>query len=317
MSFPQLPKELQLEIFKKTDPDTIIDFCKKKSSSELQNTCSYLFKFLLNDIGFPILKSSFDYDTIYPDLYYCHISSFRNKNIILLNCFDESFIKCLLNHSSFKTIQFLQTQNLKSLCFNMSDNKEFFISGDDEEFEDEATEIYKNSFLASVCPLKRGDILRFNVEERETFERNFGKFIYDGKKLKALDMTYDEYGNCPEEFMAITEFPIKYFSESIIHNNYIHSDIRKSNLSQFSDGVLDDYYYILFSFTKNNTKYALFAYSSEKFSSNIVLDKIKNNLIYEAGLYENIFTNDQITKINKQINKNKILTDNVLAINMD
>ena len=116
-NLPELPLELQIEILKNSDPQTILNFCKKSNNSKIKNTCNYLFKFLLKNLNFPILHSSFDYNLIYPNIYYATITTFHNKNIILENCFNESFIKSLLQHNSFSTINFLQSQNLKSICF--------------------------------------------------------------------------------------------------------------------------------------------------------------------------------------------------------
>lgn len=320
MSFVNLPNELQLEILKQADPDTIINFCKKvKKESNYTTTCNDLFKTLLKNIGFKTFKSSFDYNKIYPDIYYCYIGTFRNKNINIDSCFDETFIKCLINHSSFETIHFLQAQNYKSICFNMSDEESFFIAGEDEEFTQEATEIYKNSFLVSSCPLKRGDVLRFRLEDF-TEERNFGKFIFNGKTFQSLDTSIDEYGSCPSDFLVINEFPINYFTASIQHNNYVYSDIKNVNLKELYSGNLNGYMYKLFSFRKNNIKYILFAYNdsdNQSIDSNQVFEKIKTNILYEAGIYDGIFTNNQIKQVHSQVEKNQIPIDNILSLHLD
>jgi hypothetical protein len=199
----------------------------------------------------------------------------------------------------------------------MSDDEAFFIGGDDEEFNDEATEIYKNSFLYSVCPLKRGDIIRFRLDSFSE-ERNFGKFIFDGEKLIALDMTIDEYGNLPEEFKVINEFPILYFTESITHNNIVYSDIKDVKLKELNIGSLDNYSFSLFSFTKNDTKYALFVFRDDSDPINIedVKELIKNNYVYYAGVDTYEFLNEQIEKIHKEVLKNGIQLENILGLNI-
>lgn len=314
LNLPNLPIELQIEIFKKLDPETILNFCKKSNNKQTKSICTHLFKFILNNLKFTNLKSTFDYNIIYPDIYYSNIETFRNKNIILKNCFNESFIKSLLLHNSYLTISFLQSQNLKSICFDMSDNDNFFIASEDEEFENEATEIYKNSFLFSKCPLKRGDLIRFKTNYYPS--TNDGKFIYDGQSLLSLDFEYNENGSCPKEFLVINEFPIKYFTESIINNSLVYSNISDVKLTQLKKDSFDAYSYILYSFYKNNKKYCLFAYSDTS-DINIKLEdmllKIKNENLYEAGIDPYIFDSDQINKIHKVIESFDISPDNILS----
>ena len=80
--------------------------------------------------------------------------------------------------------------------------------------------------------MKRGDVLH-NVSMGDY--RNDGKFIFDGEKLcypynkPFADATDpddpDEYGYVPKSFLAINEFPVRYWSEIIDHNYYIYADL--------------------------------------------------------------------------------------------
>ena len=80
--------------------------------------------------------------------------------------------------------------------------------------------------------MKRGDVLH-NVSMGDY--RNDGKFIFDGEKLcypynnPFADATDpedpDEYGYVPKSFLAINEFPVRYWSEIIDHNYYVYADL--------------------------------------------------------------------------------------------
>jgi hypothetical protein len=316
-NLPELPVELQIEILKKSDPETILNFCKY-NNIKIKNTCNYLFKFLLKTLKFENLNSTFDYNLIYPNIYYANIKTFGNKNIILENCFNELFVKSLLEHDSYSTIHFLQTQNVKSICFDMSDKEQFFIAGNDREFEDEATEIYKNSFLFDKCPLKRGDIIRFKLDDYLSI--NDGKFIYDGKNFHSLDFEINENGSCPKEFLVINEFAIKYFTESILNNSIVHTDISEVELNELKFDSFGPYHYILYNFYKNNKKYGLFVYTDDnnfEIKLKDILSKIKSEeTYYEAGIDPYIFDKNEIDKINKIISYYDISIDNVVSLYM-
>jgi len=66
--------------------------------------------------------------------------------------------------------------------------------------------------------LKYGDTIRFSFM---TY-RNTGLYICMAAEAIGLDSYPDDYGNVPAvAFPAITEFPIKYFSEVIDHNEFV------------------------------------------------------------------------------------------------
>lgn len=61
--------------------------------------------------------------------------------------------------------------------------------------------------------VKRGDIVQLFPE---TYRNDF-KFIFDGKKLIALDTLYDDYGHLPQEFQ-FPEFSFDHWDNVIEHN---------------------------------------------------------------------------------------------------
>ena len=69
----------------------------------------------------------------------------------------------------------------------------------------------------SSVGVKYGDIIRFEFMEY----RNDGVHICLHDSAVDLGHDPDDYGNVPQEFPATTEFPIKYFSESIGHNREV------------------------------------------------------------------------------------------------
>lgn len=85
----------------------------------------------------------------------------------------------------------------------------------EDEYDLEEINAACRSFLKEHCV--RGDIVVFSdAPEREY--RNEHRFAYDGEKLISLFYGYIDYGTVPLEFLAFTEFPPAYFSESIAHN---------------------------------------------------------------------------------------------------
>jgi hypothetical protein len=74
----------------------------------------------------------------------------------------------------------------------------------------------------------------------------------------------------------------------------------------------------LFSFTKNDTKYALFVYrdDTDPINSEDVNTIIKNNYVYYAGVDTYEFLTEQIQKIHKEVSKNDISTENILGLNI-
>lgn len=68
---------------------------------------------------------------------------------------------------------------------------------------------------------QRGDIIYFDFLGGY---RNQGKSIFDGQDIISLDYEQDDYGNVPEQFQAIIEFPPKYWSEIIEHNELVPFD---------------------------------------------------------------------------------------------
>jgi hypothetical protein len=116
---------------------------------------------------------------------------------------------------------------------------QFLDDDDEEEQEFENREEYeklsawfKNDPISKR--MKRGDVLH-NVSMGDY--RNDGKFIFDGEKLcypynepfaetaDPDDPDPDEYGYVPKSFLAINEFPVRYWSEIIDHNYYIYADL--------------------------------------------------------------------------------------------
>jgi hypothetical protein len=108
---------------------------------------------------------------------------------------------------------------------------------EEQEFEDPAeyeklSAWFKNDPISKQ--MKRGDVLH-NVSMGDY--RNDGKFIFDGEKLcypynepfaetaNPDDPDPDEYGYVPRQFLAINEFPVRYWSEIIDHNYYIYADL--------------------------------------------------------------------------------------------
>jgi len=312
-NLPSLPIELQLEILKQTDPDTIINFCSNQKDKELdynlRNVCDDVFKFLLKESGFTNFDTfTKNYHQIYPDLYYCFIMSFTSRDIKAGNCFNPMFVKCLLQKKSYQAIKFLQSQNSYSVEFDMTFDKTFSLPSDDEEFEDEANSIYNNSFLKSVCPLKRGDVLTFKVDSYV----NYGKFIFDGQKLSVVN-------NNPVNLYVINEFPINYFYFSLPHNKVL-SNIKDVTLKELSKGKLHYHKFKVFSFDINNSKYALLVYVHRKnkieIDNDSVTSLIKTNESYEAGLSQFTFQSDEIKFIYDILKKFDIPNNNLLSLNL-
>ena len=73
--------------------------------------------------------------------------------------------------------------------------------------------------------LKRGDVLHLGWGSDY---RNDDKFLWDGKKVVALDYDDDDYGSVPKEF-PFPEFRPEYFSESIEHNSIVRLSEEKVN----------------------------------------------------------------------------------------
>jgi hypothetical protein len=100
-----------------------------------------------------------------------------------------------------------------------------------EEYE-KLSAWFKNDPISKQ--MKRGDVLH-NVSMGDY--RNDGKFIFDGEKLcypynkpfaesaDPDDPDPDEYGYVPRQFLAINEFPVRYWSDIIEHNFFIYSDL--------------------------------------------------------------------------------------------
>lgn len=87
---------------------------------------------------------------------------------------------------------------------------------DDSEYDlEDMTEKCK-SFLEKNCV--RGDILNFSDTLDQEY-RNDKRFAYDGEKIISLFFDYIDYGTVPLEFLAFTEFPPAYFSDSVAHNS--------------------------------------------------------------------------------------------------
>jgi hypothetical protein len=116
---------------------------------------------------------------------------------------------------------------------------------DDEEHEFmDPVEYEKLNIWFKTHPLsrqlKRGDVLH-NVSMGDY--RNDGKFIFDGENLcypynepfaeSACEDEPDEYGYVPKQFLAINEFPIKYWSDVIEHNFYIYANLADQQITWY------------------------------------------------------------------------------------
>jgi hypothetical protein len=72
---------------------------------------------------------------------------------------------------------------------------------------------------------QRGDIV--HLKEQIGY-RNNGVYLYDGKSVIALDRDVDDYGALPPNFVVLDpkrgNFPIRYWSKTIDHNEYVWFD---------------------------------------------------------------------------------------------
>jgi hypothetical protein len=109
-------------------------------------------------------------------------------------------------------------------------------------------EIYKKS-------LSRGDIVAIN-----NHFRNDGKFVYNGSKLENLELEVDEEGHIPKNYLAIDEFHIKFWEETIAHNTFVPVKIPNIKLERKTDNGDA----IMYSFVKNDEKYYLLIFSQEE-----------------------------------------------------
>jgi hypothetical protein len=107
--------------------------------------------------------------------------------------------------------------------------------------------LYKNS-------ISRGDIVAINNDHR-----NDGKFVYNGDKLENLESEVDEEGHIPKKYLAIDEFHIKFWEETIDHNTFVPVKIPNIKLERQTD----DGNTIIYSFKKNDEKYYLLIFSEE------------------------------------------------------
>lgn len=101
-----------------------------------------------------------------------------------------------------------------------------------------------NQYVAKCDKIKRGDIV--HLECLGSY-RNDGIFIWDGQKMLDLESNQDDYGNLPQQFKAITEFPIDYFhwnsKASICHNSYVWFDpkpVVDQIMANWSYGLIDE-----------------------------------------------------------------------------
>jgi hypothetical protein len=133
----------------------------------------------------------------------------------------------------------------------------------DESFVDDD---YNNDELANLIlnkpknshykvSMSRGDIVAINNEHR-----NEGKFVYNGYKLENLESEVDDEGNIPKNYLAIDEFHIKFWEETIDHNTFVPVKIPNIKLERQTD----DGDAIIYSFVKNDEKYYLLIFSEEE-----------------------------------------------------
>jgi hypothetical protein len=125
--------------------------------------------------------------------------------------------------------------NLSSRCVqyyleDVCDKKmiENFIEKDENEDEidiEEITTIVHKYFSY----IKKGDVLHLC---RDRY-RNDGTYIYTGKKISLLDFNVDEYGSVPSEYLVNKEYPPKYWSNAICHNNYVWINTKDINIDTF------------------------------------------------------------------------------------
>lgn len=76
-----------------------------------------------------------------------------------------------------------------------------------------------NQMIPEIEDLRRGDMIQVEWENY----RNTGSYIYDGIKITDLDGEPDDYGTLPKQF-GYPEFPLKYWSGIICHNNMVWID---------------------------------------------------------------------------------------------
>lgn len=129
---------------------------------------------------------------------------------------------------------------------------------------DNFSEIQLNpDFLAALTEelrthkdVRRGDII---FVEDYLGCHNDGKLIFNGKAVIPLSDTPDEYGSIPEEFQAISEFPVLYWDNIISHNGYVPFNFSKHiphpSPNQFL--IHDNRPYFRFEFTDRFTYYII------------------------------------------------------------
>jgi hypothetical protein len=99
----------------------------------------------------------------------------------------------------------------------------------DAKFNDfERIQTYSEKYFENI---KRGDLV---ILERDRY-RNDNVYIHDGNKLIDLSNHPDQYGNIPECFSVINEFPITYWGENIDHNTLV-----PFNHKHFISEILDN-----------------------------------------------------------------------------
>lgn len=82
----------------------------------------------------------------------------------------------------------------------------------EREYMDEIYNLLVGEFV------RRGDVI---LLEPFLGYRNDGKLLYDGNQIIDLGREMDEYGNIPEDFQVIEEFPPLYWIDFIEHNEYV------------------------------------------------------------------------------------------------
>ena len=89
-----------------------------------------------------------------------------------------------------------------------------------EDRENISHEIYE--YLKDKIKPKRGDICQFSeYEERENTTE-----IFDGEKFIPLADEPSDYGNIPEQFLIVDEFPYDYFKD-LMYVNWVPFDFEK------------------------------------------------------------------------------------------
>lgn len=106
--------------------------------------------------------------------------------------------------------------------------------------------------------LRRGDLILLGPD---LGYKNSGVYIYDGRDIVDLSDNYDQYGEIPDSFQAIVEFPPKYWSQLIENNTLVPFNFNEyfPDIDQMSLRLYPYNNLTIFGFTfdNNGTEYTI------------------------------------------------------------